>query len=299
MSFVPAVLPTTPPSPRPLYFLCRSDGLLVRAGAGGPLQGAGAGRRASALLPVEAEVRALGLDPAAALYLGRLDGEDCFALPLEEPRSGPAPTAASAAESGAFRVEGLRRLWGSFDEELFFVAGRAAQIALWAQTHRFCGRCGAAAERDGRERCVRCPRCGLSSYPRISPAIIVLVRRGEEALLARSPRLPAGTYSTLAGFVEVGESLEETLAREVREEVGVEVCRPRYFGSQPWPFPHSLMVGFTAEYAGGEIRVDGEEILDARWFHPEQLPRIPPPLSIARRLIDGWLRDLGRSPPEG
>lgn len=303
MSFVPAVQPWAPPSPRPLYFVCRSDGLLVRADAG-----AQAGATPSslgpgpALLPSEADLRVLGLDPAAALYLGRLEGEDCFALPLEEappPRDGGPAATWPGGGAGGFRVEGLRRLWGAFDEELFFVAGRAAQVALWAQTHRFCGRCGAATERDSRERCARCPRCGLSSYPRISPAIIVLVRRGEQALLARSPRLPAGTYSTLAGFVEVGESLEETLVREVREEVGVEVCRPRYFGSQPWPFPHSLMVGFTAEYAGGEIRVDGEEILDARWFHPQDLPRIPPPLSIARRLIDGWLRDLGRLPPAG
>jgi NAD+ diphosphatase len=117
----------------------------------------------------------------------------------------------------------------------------------------------------------------------------VLVRRGDQALLARAARFTSGFYSTLAGFVEPGESLEETLVREVREEVGIEVREVRYFGSQPWPFPHSLMVGFFAEYAGGEIRVDGVEIVDARWFDRHALPPVPPRPSIARRLIDVWL----------
>jgi NAD+ diphosphatase len=144
---------------------------------------------------------------------------------------------------------------------------------------------------DG-ERSLRCPACGLLCYPRISPAVIVLVRRGDEALLARGARFPLPFYSTLAGFVEVGESLEQTVHREIREEVGVEVDRVTYFGSQPWPFPHSLMVGFTAEWASGEIRPDGTEILDARWFAADALPQVPPPLSIARRLIDAWVADV-------
>jgi NAD+ diphosphatase len=138
---------------------------------------------------------------------------------------------------------------------------------------------------------MRCPACGLMAYPRIAPAIIVLVRRGEEALLARGARFPSAFYSTLAGFAEIGETLEETLEREVFEEVGVRVKNPRYFGSQPWPFPHSLMIGFVAEWAGGDIRVDGKEILEARWFRPDALPSIPPPISIARRLIDAWVED--------
>jgi NAD+ diphosphatase len=128
----------------------------------------------------------------------------------------------------------------------------------------------------------------------VAPAIIVLVRRGDEALLARSGRFPRPFFSTLAGFVEAGESLEETLAREVREEVGVEVTNIRYFGSQPWPFPHSLMVGFTADYAGGEIVVDGEEIAEARWFQVTDLPMVPPRTSIARRLIDAWVTEIGQ-----
>jgi NAD+ diphosphatase len=139
---------------------------------------------------------------------------------------------------------------------------------------------------------MRCEVCTLSFYPRISPAIIVLVRRGDEALLARSTRSASGFYSTLAGFVEAGESLEETLAREVREEVGVEVTNLRYFASQSWPFPHSLMVGFFADHAGGEIVVDKTEITDARWFAPTALPLIPPKLSIARQLIDAWVAEV-------
>ena len=142
-----------------------------------------------------------------------------------------------------------------------------------------------------------CPSCGLAAYPRIAPAIIVLVRRGDRALLARNAKYPVPIYSTLAGFVDIGESLEETLAREVREEVGIEVTNIRYFGSQPWPLPHSLMIGFTAEWAGGEIRVDGEEITDAQWFAADDLPSLlPSHISIARRLIDAWTEEIeGRS----
>jgi NAD+ diphosphatase len=130
------------------------------------------------------------------------------------------------------------------------------------------------------------------SYPRISPAVIVLVRKDDEALLARNARFPLPFYSTLAGFVEIGESLEQTVAREIREEAGIEVKDVRYFGSQPWPFPHSLMVGFTARWAGGELRADEREILDARWWRADALPQVPPPLSIARRLIDAWVDEV-------
>jgi NAD+ diphosphatase len=191
-----------------------------------------------------------------------------------------------------FFVAGLRELFSALSEETFWSAGRATQIVDWANTHRFCGRCATPTERVQGERCMRCPKCGHLAYPRITPAIIVLVRRGEEALLARGARFPLPFYSTLAGFSEVGESLEETLAREVREEVGIEVKDIRYFGSQPWPFPNSLMIGFSAEWAGGEIRIDGNEILDANWYRADSLPAIPPRISIARRLIDAWLDEV-------
>jgi len=192
----------------------------------------------------------------------------------------------------------LRALAVLFDEPTFALAGRAFHVVDWATTSRFCGRCGTATVRAERERAMACPSCKLSLWPRIAPAIIVLVRRGEEALLARNPKFPSAFYSTLAGFSDVGESLEETVVREVGEEVGIGVTNIRYFGSQPWPFPHSLMIGFTAEWAGGDIRVDGEEITDARWFRADALPDVPPPISIARRLIDAWVADVsGGSTP--
>ena len=136
---------------------------------------------------------------------------------------------------------------------------------------------------------MKCPSCGLTQYPRISPAIIVLVRKGDQALLARNSLFPGAFFSTLAGFSEIGESLEETLAREVHEEVGVHVHSPRYFGSQPWPFSSSLMIGFTARWASGDIHEDPVEIAEAAWFDPRELPVVPPTLSIARALIDDFV----------
>jgi NAD+ diphosphatase len=136
---------------------------------------------------------------------------------------------------------------------------------------------------------MRCPACGLVAYPRLAPAMITLVTRGDEALLARGVQFRAPMYSCLAGFVEPGESLEQAVVREVREEVGVEVGDVRYQASQPWPFPHSLMIGFRAEWVSGDIEIDPSEIVDAQWFRYDELPSIPPRISIARRLIDDWL----------
>jgi NAD+ diphosphatase len=268
MSFVPGAKAPAAISPEPLWFLVHSTGLVVRAEGDG------------VVLPRQDEVSALGLDPAQALYVGRLDDQDCFALsigaaPLHEP----------------WAPQGLRALYVPFGDERFVAAGRAVQLAAFADTHRFCGRCGRPTHPVAGEHSVRCDSCDLSFYPRVAPAIIVLIRRGEQALLAHAGRFRAGMYSTLAGFVEAGESLEQTLAREVREEVAIEVTHIRYFGSQPWPFPHSLMVGFTADYASGEIQVDGDEIVDARWFSRDELPNLPPNPSIARKLIDAWLAE--------
>jgi NAD+ diphosphatase len=136
------------------------------------------------------------------------------------------------------------------------------------------------------ERARTCPACGLAAYPRLSPAVITVVERGPEILLAQGINFPEPFYSTLAGFVEPGESLEEAVEREIREEVGIEVRDVTYFGSQPWPFPNSLMIGFTATYGRGEIEIDPTELVDAAWFRKDALPHIPPPLSISRRLID-------------
>ncbi|TGE33417.1 NAD(+) diphosphatase [Desulfosporosinus sp. Sb-LF] len=183
----------------------------------------------------------------------------------------------------------LRRLLGQIPENLFFLAGKAHHILHWDRTHQYCSRCGAHTENKIDERAKICPSCGFVNYPRISPAMIVAITRGREILLAKGGRFQDGFYSVLAGFVEPGETFEECVQREVEEEVGLKVNNIKYFGSQPWPFPDSIMVGFTAEYASGDIIIDKKEILDAGWFTVEQLPLIPCIGSIARRLIDWFI----------
>jgi NAD+ diphosphatase len=239
----------------------------------------------SAEFPLAEDLAALGLVPDASHFLGLLDGVGCVAAAIEDAAEPPA---------GAAFTE-LRPLWTRLDEQLFALAGRALQIVEWDRTHRYCGRCGSATEDVPGERAKRCPACDLLAFPRVAPAVIVRVTRGEEILLAHGQRFPTRMYSVLAGFVEPGESIEETIHRELREEVGIEVTALRYFGSQPWPFPHSLMIGFTAEWAGGELAPDPEEIADAGWYRADALPRIPPGLSIARKLIDDWLAQQGRA----
>lgn len=216
----------------------------------------------------------IGEAPAGALYLGDLDGEPCFAV------GGPTSLGEPVA---------LRQLFGVLPDDEFAIAGRALALLAWDRDHRHCGRCGAVTERSSIERIRNCTSCRHGAYPRLSPAVIMLVERDGRALLARNARFPLPFFSTLAGFVEVGETLEETVAREVREEASVEVTDIRYFGSQPWPFSGSLMIGFTARWASGEIVADPSELADAGWFAPSELPTIPPKLSIARELIDDFV----------
>jgi NAD+ diphosphatase len=253
-----------------LWFLFRGDLLLVS-------------RDGNLALPPADYPEALGPDILFRREIGVLDGRRCWAA---EVAPGVEPP-----EGTAFRE--LRGLFSGMDEDFFRMAGRAKQIVAWNATHRFCGRCGGEPEPLPGELAKKCPRCGMLHYPRLSPAIIVLVRDGSRILLARSPGFPAGMYSVLAGFVEPGESVEEAMKREVREEVGVEVTNARYFGSQPWPFPNSLMIGFTTEYAGGELQIDPTEIEDAGWFEAGEFPPLPPKVSIARVMIDGFVARHG------
>ena len=249
------------------WFAFIGDRLLVRE----------EGERAEVLLLDSPEE--IGLAATSVQYLGRLDGTACYAADLPEDQALPEGLVA----------QGLRGLYGHLDEALFAVAGRAAQIVTWERTNHFCGRCGAATEQMDGERAKRCPRCGLIAYPRLSPCVIMLVTRGEQLLLARGRHFPAGFFGVVAGFVEPGESLEEAVAREVQEEVGISISDITYFGSQPWPYPHQLMIGFNARWAGGEIQVDPEELAEAGWFTAETLPSLPPPMSIARRLVDAFV----------
>jgi NAD+ diphosphatase len=234
----------------------------------------------------------LGLTALSEHYLGRLDNRPCYAVEAAEGTLPPA----------GMTFEGLRQVYGRLDEDLFWIAARAVQIVDWDRTHRFCGRCGVQLKMKTTERAKECPQCGLLHFPRLAPAIIVLVERGDKLLLARSRHFMPGMYSVLAGFVEPGESLEEAVVREVKEEVGIEIKDIKYFGSQPWPFPHSLMMGFTATYAGGEISLNDDEIEDAGWFTIDNLPRTPGKISIARKLIDWFIEKQGKGPdntPEG
>ena len=199
-----------------------------------------------------------------------------------------------AGENPAYGAEtDLYSLFGRVPETDWVIAGRAVQLVEWARTHRFCGRCGTATVMAENERAYICPSCRLMNFPRLSPAIITLVTRGEgddeEALLARGTNFQVPLYSCLAGFVEPGENLEQAVQREVYEEVGVLVTDVTYVSSQPWPFPNSLMLGFTARYGSGDLVLDEKEIMDAKWFRRDELPMIPGSISIARKLIDMWM----------
>ncbi|MGE0314869.1 MAG: NAD(+) diphosphatase [Lautropia sp.] len=229
------------------------------------------------------ECRLLGAEAARVHAVGRLGGVAHLAVSL------PDGFRADDLPEG-WRASGLRSWFGVIDDGLLAMAMRAVQLLEWDRTHAFCGACATPTERQAGERARRCPACGNIAYPRISPAMMALVTRGDELLLGRGINFPPGRYSALAGFLEAGESIEDAIRREVMEEVNVEVKNLRYFGSQSWPFPNSLMIAFTAEYAGGELRHDPAELADAQWFRLDALPQLPPRLSIARALIDDAIR---------
>jgi NAD+ diphosphatase len=237
-----------------------------------------------AQLPCCLDLSELGLSTVRSLYLGTYGGKHCYVSELEH---------ANALPDG-HELQGLRALFGNVDETLAALAGRAFQIMEWDRNHQYCSRCGTPTEARREERSRACPKCKYTTYPPISPAIMVLITRGREILLARKPEWVPKRFSALAGFVEPGETLEDTVRRETREEVGVEIENLRYFGSQPWPFPHSLMIAFTADYASGEVRPDGVEIEEARFFDVEQLPNLPQGISISRRMIDTVAAKLAR-----
>ncbi len=283
--FAAAVSPAATGAPA-FWFVFKADRLLVELGPPSPHPSGDLrvpARPSWARLPLHKNNNPLWFEPARTLYLGVLGGTPCWAA--EAPADAAPPPAGHA-------WEGLRALFSVLEDAHFALAGRAIQLLDWDRNHRFCGRCGTPTEAKTEERARVCPACKLSAYPRLSPAVMALVRREGEILLGRSPHFPPGMYSALAGFVEPGESLEQCLAREVEEEVGVQVSRIRYFASQPWPFPNSLMIAFICDWVSGEIRPQAGEIEDAKWFKVLQLPKLPSRISIARRLIDAAVLEM-------
>jgi NAD+ diphosphatase len=275
--YTPLYVPPQQLSEPVLWFAFRKTEILVVSGADTPA------------MPCCVDLTEHGVTVERRQYLGLYDGKHCYAVAVHETQALPEGWAAL----------GLRDLFGLVETTLAALSGRAYQILEWDRNHRYCSRCGTPTELRTDERSRTCPACRYTTYPPVTPAIMILITHGRKLLLARKAAFPQGRYSALAGFVEPGEMLEDTVVRETREEVGVEIRNIRYFGSQPWPFPHSLMIAFTAEYAGGDIQPDGIEIEEANWFDAEQLPKLPPPISISRRLIDTVAGRLARSEPVG
>ena len=228
--------------------------------------------------PLLADSAELGIDLIRPHFIGMWGEIPCFS----------AEALAKTAPTGHKFIP-LRGTYDSAPEDLFFIAGRAFQIVDWDRNHQYCGRCSAEMEYGKGEHLKVCPQCNNRCYPRISPAVIVAVTKGDRLLLAHNRNHPKGWYTVLAGFVEAGETFEETVAREIREEVGIEVKNIRYFGSQPWAFPNSVMIGFTAEWAGGDFVFEDDDIETADWFAVDNLPPHPNPPSIAAHLIQDFI----------
>jgi NAD+ diphosphatase len=253
-------------------FVYRGDRLLVKASDQGPA-------------PLEADdwVDTLPIAGPQRLALGQIGGEICWAQRLDDDWQPPSD----------WHFEGLRSLFGRMADAPMAAAGYGLQIVKWVEAQRFCGRCGAPTALGRGVRMLQCTRCEHALFPQVSPAVIVAVISRDRLLLARAGRFAGRMFSVLAGYVEPGETLEECVRREVFEEVGLQIGRIRYFGSQPWPFSGSLMVAFTAVHTGGTIAVDHKEILEAGWFTPQNLPEIPSKMSIARQLIDWFVAHYG------
>jgi NAD+ diphosphatase len=266
--FIPAVTPPPERNRKAWWFLFHDDRLMVET------------RGDAVAVPHGTRSDVTDLRPMRTQYLGTLDGDPCYGGELAE-----------TVEADGTSFRGLRSLLGTLPDLLFSLAGRAYQIMDWERTHQYCGKCGGPTKPLNGERARICPGCGMHFFPRVTPAVIVAVVRDRKILLARARRFPSAFYSVLAGFVEPGETFEECVHREVREEVGIEVTNLRYFGSQPWPFPHSLMVGFTAEYAEGDLAIEEKEIVHAAWFDADEIARLEVPRhgTIARRLIEWFL----------
>ncbi|MFC1995123.1 NAD(+) diphosphatase [Chloroflexota bacterium] len=232
-------------------------------------------------VPYTSNLKNMNLSSIRTQYLGTIKGHPCY--------SAEVPSETTAPEGMSFRE--LKPLFEVLDEDEFLLACKALQIVNWDQTNQYCGRCGNGTEVLQDERAKKCPNCGLLSYPLISPVTITAVLKGNSILLAGNAATNGKVHSIIAGFVEPGETLEECVQREILEEVGLKVKNIKYFGSQPWAFSYSLMIGFTAEYESGEILVDGTEITEAGWYDVHNLPDLPGKMSISREMIDWYIQN--------
>jgi len=232
-------------------------------------------------IPIASNLKEFSILPLRTIYLGTLEDYPVYTMEVVE------DTAAS--EGMAF--EDLKLLYDVLDEDIFLLAGRAIQLITWDKNHQFCGKCGSFTETADQEMAKICPSCGHMDFPRLSPAVITAIVKDGKILMAKHSYGLKDRYSLIAGFVEPGETIEEAVERETEEEVGVKVKNIKYSSSQSWPFPHSLMLGFTAEYESGEIKVDEKEILDAKWFSAEEIPPLPSKMSIASELIDWFIEN--------
>lgn len=220
-------------------------------------------------------------EPDPFEYVGKYEGNNCFCILTDSPSVLP-------TEYEFIDIRNIPAL--TSDMELFILAGTANHILHWNHSNLYCGCCGHKTMNKKDERAKICPSCNNVIYPRISPAIITAIFRGDEILLAHNRNFKGNMHSLIAGFVEPGETLEQCVAREIGEEIGIKVKNIRYFSSQPWPFPDSLMIAFIADYESGEISVDGDEITEAAWFHADNLPEIPSTYSIAGKIIH-WYQE--------
>jgi NAD+ diphosphatase len=229
-----------------------------------------------ALIPIENSLEELKVTAVRNQYLGTFKGCPCYSVEV----------ASDTISTEGMCYKDLRSLYPFVEEDIFLLAGKALQIVNWDKTHQYCGKCGSKTETLQGERAKKCPSCGFVSYPVLSPAVITAIIKDNKILLAHNANFRGNMHSLIAGFVEPGETLEEAVQREIIEEVGLKVKNIQYWGSQPWPFPNSLMLGFTAEYESGEIEVDGVEITHADWFEADKLPELPSEISIARKIIN-------------
>ena len=267
--YIPAATPDEENNGSAYWFIFNQDKMLVKT------------TNSKIKVPYLRSLEELNISPIRTQYFGTLQGHPCYSAEVAPQTNAP--------EEMIFRD--LRSLYNDLDEDIFLLAGKAFQIVNWDKTHQFCGKCGTPTETMENEMAKICPECGFISFTRISPAVITAIIKDGEILLAKHLRTPGNMYGLIAGFLEAGETLKEAVEREIMEEVSLKVKNIEYFGSQPWPFPNSLMIGFTAEYESGEINVDGNELIDAAWFDANKLPDIPSKMSISRELIDWYIEN--------